>query len=104
MLKPTLRFGDDHTFKIVQFTDIHWKNGEPEDQMSRRAWKRYWTWSDRIWWYLRAISFIRVKPIPAGKVPGSSAGLQGCCKDGGVTWNSLGLRIRESRYGRRCHT
>ena len=45
MLKPTLRFGDDHTFKIVQFTDIHWKNGEPEDQMSRRLWKRYWTWS-----------------------------------------------------------
>ena len=37
MLKPTLRFGDDHTFKIVQFTDIHWKNGEPEDQMSRRC-------------------------------------------------------------------
>lgn len=37
MLKPILRFGDDHTFKIVQFTDIHWKNGEPEDQMSRRC-------------------------------------------------------------------
>lgn len=36
-MKPILRFGDDHTFKIVQFTDIHWKNGEPEDLMSRRC-------------------------------------------------------------------
>ncbi|GAA0839850.1 metallophosphoesterase family protein [Bifidobacterium pullorum subsp. gallinarum] len=36
-MKPILRFGDDHTFKIVQFTDIHWMNGEPEDQLSRQC-------------------------------------------------------------------
>lgn len=27
-----LRFRDDKTFTIVQFTDIHWHNGEPEDK------------------------------------------------------------------------
>jgi predicted MPP superfamily phosphohydrolase len=26
-----LRFNKEHIFKIVQFTDIHWKNGEPND-------------------------------------------------------------------------
>lgn len=36
-MKPILQFGDDHTFKIVQFTDIHWMNGEPEDQLSRQC-------------------------------------------------------------------
>jgi 3',5'-cyclic AMP phosphodiesterase CpdA len=28
---PTLRFGSDHRFKIVQFTDIHWKDGSPDE-------------------------------------------------------------------------
>lgn len=36
-MKPILRFGADHTFTIVQFTDIHWKNGEPEDLLSRKC-------------------------------------------------------------------
>ncbi|MFD0712118.1 metallophosphoesterase family protein [Paenibacillus sp. GCM10027626] len=27
----SLRFRNDGTFKIVQFTDLHWQNGEPED-------------------------------------------------------------------------
>ncbi|QTD40994.1 metallophosphoesterase family protein [Sporosarcina sp. Te-1] len=27
----TLHFRNDGTFKIVQFTDLHWQNGEPED-------------------------------------------------------------------------
>ena len=30
-----LKFRDDGTFTIVQFTDIHWHNGEPEDIKSR---------------------------------------------------------------------
>lgn len=29
-----LKFRDDGTFTIVQFTDIHWHNGEPEDLKS----------------------------------------------------------------------
>ncbi|MFC5701663.1 metallophosphoesterase family protein [Cohnella faecalis] len=29
-----LRFNEDGTFKIVQFTDIHWQNGEPADWRS----------------------------------------------------------------------
>lgn len=36
-MKPILRFRDDHNFTIVQFTDIHWKNGEPEDLLSRQC-------------------------------------------------------------------
>jgi 3',5'-cyclic AMP phosphodiesterase CpdA len=31
MTKKPLRFREDGTFTIVQFTDLHWKNGEPED-------------------------------------------------------------------------
>jgi Calcineurin-like phosphoesterase len=31
----SLRFRPDHTFTIVQLTDVHWKNGEPEDQRTR---------------------------------------------------------------------
>jgi 3',5'-cyclic AMP phosphodiesterase CpdA len=30
-----LRFREDGTFTIVQFTDMHWHNGEPEDQRTR---------------------------------------------------------------------
>jgi 3',5'-cyclic AMP phosphodiesterase CpdA len=30
-----LRFRDDGTFTIVQFTDTHWHNGEPKDQETR---------------------------------------------------------------------
>jgi hypothetical protein len=29
--RPPLRFRDDGTFTIVQLTDLHWHNGEPED-------------------------------------------------------------------------
>ncbi len=30
-----LRFRADRSFTIVQLTDVHWKNGEPEDQRTR---------------------------------------------------------------------
>ncbi len=30
-----LSFRPDGTFTIVQFTDLHWKNGEPEDHRTR---------------------------------------------------------------------
>jgi predicted MPP superfamily phosphohydrolase len=31
MGKKSVQFREDGTFTIVQFTDLHWKNGEPED-------------------------------------------------------------------------
>ncbi|MBW5447983.1 metallophosphoesterase [Cohnella sp. CFH 77786] len=31
----TLRFREDGTFTIVQFTDLHWQNGEPKDLRTR---------------------------------------------------------------------
>ncbi len=31
-----LRFGPDETFKLVQFTDLHWTNGSPDDLRTRR--------------------------------------------------------------------
>jgi 3',5'-cyclic AMP phosphodiesterase CpdA len=31
-----LKFRDEQTFTIVQLTDVHWHNGEPEDLLSRR--------------------------------------------------------------------
>ena len=33
-MKNELKFREDGCFKIVQFTDIHWHNGEPADQKS----------------------------------------------------------------------
>jgi predicted phosphodiesterase len=36
MEKPRLAFGQDGKFTIVQFTDIHWRNGEAKDMASRR--------------------------------------------------------------------
>ncbi|MDE0317022.1 MAG: metallophosphoesterase family protein [Candidatus Poribacteria bacterium] len=33
-MKNELKFREDGCFKIVQFTDIHWQNGEPVDQQS----------------------------------------------------------------------
>ncbi len=33
-MKNRLKFGDMRRFKIVQFTDIHWHNGESADQQS----------------------------------------------------------------------
>lgn len=35
-----LQFRKDGTFTIVQFTDVHWKNGEPEDRQSYSLMKR----------------------------------------------------------------
>lgn len=35
-MNRALRYRSDGTFKIVQFTDVHWKNGEPEDQRTKR--------------------------------------------------------------------
>ncbi|MDR0270807.1 metallophosphoesterase family protein [Paenibacillus sp.] len=35
-----LSFREDGTFTIVQFTDLHWKNGEPEDQHTRAIMER----------------------------------------------------------------
>jgi hypothetical protein len=35
-----LRFHPNHTFTIVQFTDLHWKNGEPEDLKTRALMER----------------------------------------------------------------
>jgi hypothetical protein len=35
-----LRFRPNHTFTIVQFTDLHWKNGEPEDLKTRALMER----------------------------------------------------------------
>jgi hypothetical protein len=32
-----LRFRDDGTFTIVQFTDVHWHNGEPDDFRTRQV-------------------------------------------------------------------
>lgn len=31
-VKSRLRFREDGTFKIVQFTDVHWQNGEADDK------------------------------------------------------------------------
>ena len=31
-MADALRFREDQTFTIVQFTDLHWQNGEPADQ------------------------------------------------------------------------
>ncbi len=33
--RPLLRLRSDGTFTIVQFTDIHWNNGEPADDQTR---------------------------------------------------------------------
>ncbi|CAI6080518.1 metallophosphoesterase family protein [Cohnella sp. JJ-181] len=35
-----LRFRKDGTFKIVQFTDLHWQNGEAEDLRTQRLMER----------------------------------------------------------------
>ena len=35
-MKNILRFRSDQRFKIVQFTDIHWQNGEAPDQQSAK--------------------------------------------------------------------
>ncbi|MWV47391.1 metallophosphoesterase [Paenibacillus sp. HJL G12] len=35
-----LTFREDGTFTIVQFTDLHWKNGEPEDDRTRALMER----------------------------------------------------------------
>jgi predicted MPP superfamily phosphohydrolase len=40
MTKDRLRFRGDGTFTIVQFTDLHWKNGEIEDLQTYALMKR----------------------------------------------------------------
>lgn len=42
-MNSKLRFREDGTFKIVQFTDIHWKDGNEEDQRSRTLMERVLT-------------------------------------------------------------
>ncbi|WP_256761148.1 metallophosphoesterase family protein [Cohnella sp. WQ 127256] len=39
-MTTTLKFRSDGTFKIVQFTDLHWKNGEPRDLQTRALMER----------------------------------------------------------------
>ncbi|MBB6675346.1 metallophosphoesterase family protein [Cohnella nanjingensis] len=34
-METKLRYREDGTFKIVQFTDLHWQNGEKEDRRTR---------------------------------------------------------------------
>lgn len=36
-MKSTLRFREDGTFKIVQFTDVHWRNGDERDLHTRKV-------------------------------------------------------------------
>jgi hypothetical protein len=38
--QPILRFRSDGTFVVVQLTDIHWHDGEPEDERSRQLIER----------------------------------------------------------------
>jgi len=38
--RPPLRLRSDGTFTIVQFTDIHWNNGEPADEQTRAVMER----------------------------------------------------------------
>jgi predicted MPP superfamily phosphohydrolase len=40
MGKKKLRFREDSTFTIVQFTDLHWQNDEPKDQETYSLMKR----------------------------------------------------------------
>jgi hypothetical protein len=40
MMKSMLKFRDNRTFKIVQFTDVHWRNGEAEDLSSEALMER----------------------------------------------------------------
>ena len=35
-MSKELKFRDDKTFTIAQFTDIHWHNGEPEDRQTEK--------------------------------------------------------------------
>lgn len=35
-MKQPLAFGKNGSFTIVQFTDLHWKDGRPEDERTRR--------------------------------------------------------------------
>lgn len=35
-MRRPLAFQADETFKIVQFTDLHWKDGRPEDLRTRQ--------------------------------------------------------------------
>jgi len=35
VVRPPLRFRSDGTFTVVQFTDVHWRNGEEADLRSR---------------------------------------------------------------------
>lgn len=35
-MQECLQFGADNRFKIVQFTDIHWHNGEPADHQTQQ--------------------------------------------------------------------
>jgi 3',5'-cyclic AMP phosphodiesterase CpdA len=39
-MRPALRYSHDGTFTIVQFTDLHWQNGEPEDMRTRGLMER----------------------------------------------------------------
>ncbi|WP_276353118.1 metallophosphoesterase family protein [Cohnella caldifontis] len=39
-MSAVLRCRDDGTFTIVQFTDLHWQNGEPEDLRTRELMER----------------------------------------------------------------
>jgi predicted MPP superfamily phosphohydrolase len=40
MEKKLVQFREDGTFTIVQFTDLHWKNGEPEDLQTHALMKQ----------------------------------------------------------------
>lgn len=42
-MKQKLRYRCDGTFRIVQFTDLHWSNGELEDQKTRALMERVLT-------------------------------------------------------------
>lgn len=39
-MKRHLSFQNDGTFKIVQFTDLHWMDGRAEDQLTRKLMER----------------------------------------------------------------
>jgi 3',5'-cyclic AMP phosphodiesterase CpdA len=39
-MNRALRYHPDGTFKIVQFTDVHWKNGEPKDKRTQALMER----------------------------------------------------------------
>lgn len=92
-MSKSLSFRKDGTFTIVQFTDLHWMDGRPEDQRTREIMERVMD-AEKPDLVVITGDVIYTGPVSPGKknasIPGKPSGMRS------LPWKNAASRGRSS--------